>query len=161
MKLLHLRTSATLSPAHNPTVRILVRQLLQALTSTDEALRQAAVRRLLGNHPPPVISHIISQLAERLKSRSERVSRQAGLSLAEIGPRAMPALLGLLLRSRSVPGRVRAAPVLAVIGVTLDPEPRADLLVNLFTLWHTVRDPAVAQALDRAFSTLQAVSRRW
>jgi hypothetical protein len=97
----------------------------------------------------------------RVAHEPQGAGEPVGLSLAEIGPRAVTALLRRLLRSRSAPGRVRAAPVRAVIGGTLDREPRADRRVHLFTLWHTVRDPAVAQALDRAYSTLEAVGRRW
>jgi hypothetical protein len=144
------------SPEQDPEVLRMVRPLLRALTSPDECLRQAAVRGVLSCSSRTAALHVIRQLARLLSSRDAAVSGRAGVSLAEVGLAAVPALMLLLCRSRSVPGRVHAAQVLAVIGRTLEPAPRRHLATHLLVLRRAARAPDVAGALDRARAALLA-----
>src|SRR5262245_5469342 len=74
--------------------------LVRALTDPDEPRRQAAVRHVQQTCLPAVIALLIDRLVDLLGG-SGTVQRQAIASLAQFGPRALPALTLRFSGSRS------------------------------------------------------------
>jgi hypothetical protein len=135
-------------------VRQAARPLVRCLVDADEGRRRATVERVRSGIPA-IQRLMVNLLAECLHRKDEGVCRRAVASLAALGEAAVAPLSWRLLRSKSVPFRVRLVEALGAIGLSLAPESRVNIQMDLMSAFLQTKDVAVAAACGQALAALR------
>jgi hypothetical protein len=126
---------------------------VRLLVDADPVERRAAIARLLGC-PDCVVGPVIDRLADRLRNPNAKVRQTAEAVLIEIGPAAVPELVGRLYQCGGPVTKVRVADLLGRIGRRLDEGRRAELYLDLEAALGIAHEEAVEVAIIRSVTQL-------
>src|SRR5262245_38593941 len=129
--------------------------LVCALTDPDESRRQPAVSCVQATCVPVVIALLIDRLVDLLGG-SGIVQRQAIASLAEFGPRALPALTQRFSESRTAAMQQGIVAALAAVARNPDHNGRLALMTELLILSRRAVDDSIRESVAGLLAMLRS-----
>jgi hypothetical protein len=139
-------------------LRELLSPVVKALADTDESRRRAVLEYISQAWLPAVVARLLNLLVGLLGRGGEAARRQAIVSVAQFGHRALPALTLRFRRSRRAAAQLDVVASLQRMAPGLSRNQQTNLMIELVILAAFAADAAVCLGIAETIAILRASS---
>ena len=131
------------APIVNQSLRVATEDLLSA----DPECRRQQAPAVFAALDPTYRQLLVERLLHQSRSKRVATGRAAAASLADLGPAAVPVLIGKLFRARTEEGQLCIVELLGAIGGNVPPATRGEIQMDLLIALRRARSEEVAAAI--------------